>query len=239
MGAARAKPLLAFFLVATAIAIAPARAGAGGTTVLGAMTDTTATCPDHCLVEARVSGFQASVGRRWIDPFITPGRGRIVSWSIQLGSPRRRDTKAFNRKFGEPKARLSVLKPVRVKRGRRSVTKYRLLRESPVERIRSLFGRTGDFRLSRPLKVGAHQVVALTVPTWAPAFALSGSKRSRWISSRAPSRRHGGCFASGGYANLDAGAPHQKLGSVRAYGCAYRGARLLYSATFVKRGARP
>ncbi|MGA8217347.1 MAG: hypothetical protein WB771_02185 [Solirubrobacterales bacterium] len=212
---------------------------AAGTTVLGATGAAEAGCPQHCLVEARVTGFQTSIGRRR-DPFVTPARGRIVAWSIKLGMPRRRDIKGFNRKFGESKARISILKRVRSKRraGRPRPT-YRLLRESPVVRLRALFGKLTTITLPRPLKVGRGQVVALTIPTWAPTFSVLDSKRSRWLASRSATRRRGGCVTADGFANLHAGGPDQKLGSSRVFGCAYHGARLLYSARFVKRGTRP
>jgi hypothetical protein len=213
---------------------APTQAGAA---TLGTVGSAVASCPADCLVEARVTGFQTSIGskRKLVR---TPARGRIVSWSIDLGMPRRTDIKGFNRKFGESKARLAVLKKVRTRTGSRRLVRYVLLRQSPVQRLRSHFGQTISFPLERPLKVGAGQVLALTIPTWAPAFAVDGSEGSRWLASRKPTQR-GGCVTRDGQANITAGSAHQRPRSVRTYRCGYHGTRLLYSATFVKAGTQP
>ncbi len=205
--------------------------------VLGTVGSAQPSCPTECLVEARVTAFQTSVGTPR-SLFRTPARGRIVSWSIDLGMPRRRDIKGFNRTFGESKARLSILKRVRDKRSRRRRVRYVLLRESPVERLRPRFGSTVEYALARPLKVGRGQIIALTIPTWAPAFASEGSKRNRWLASRTPTRRRGGCTTAALQANIAAGSAHQRLRSVRTYGCSYHGTRLLYSATLIKAAVR-
>ncbi|MGH2957125.1 MAG: hypothetical protein ACRDL6_09040 [Solirubrobacterales bacterium] len=208
----------------------PAVSGGATSVLLGSGGPAEASCPEDCLVEARVTGFQTSIeGSK--KPFVTPARGRIVSWSLDLGVPEKMQIKAFNKRFGVSAARLSILKPIRRKEGGRK--KYVLLRQSPVQRLRKHFGATPNFPLERPLKVGQGHVVALTIPSWAPAFSTSQTDLSRWRASRAPTRKRGDCFTKGGFANLEAGAPHHKLQSERAYGCAFRGARLLYWATFV------
>ena len=205
--------------------------------MLGTIGSAQPSCPTECLVEARVTAFQTSLGKRR-SLFRTPAPGRIVSWSIDLGMPRRGDIKGFNRRFGESKARLSILKKIRDKRSRPGRVRYVLLRESPVEPLRPRFGTTAEYALARPLKVGPGQIIALTIPTWAPAFASEGTKRSRWLASRAPTRRRGGCTTAERHANIAAGSAHQRLRSVRTYGCGYRGTRLLYSATLIKVAAR-
>jgi hypothetical protein len=205
-------------------------ASRGATTVLlGSGEAAEASCPAECLVEAKVTGYQTSIeGSK--KPFVAPAPGRIVSWSIKLGLPEKRAIKGFNRRFGESKARISILKPIRDKRGKK---KYVLLRHSKARRLRRHFGKTVDFTLRRPLKLNRGHLVALTLPTWAPAFSVQQSDESRWQASRAATRKRGKCFTKGGFANIKAGAPHQKLDSERAYGCSFRGARLLYWATFV------
>ncbi len=227
MASLRARNLLLGLVALWAAVFAlPGSASAHG---LGTVGSAPASCPQGCLVEAWVTGFQLS-SRLSRNPFVTPAAGKIVSWSIDLGMPHRTDIKTFNRKFGESKARISVLKRVRDRRRR---VRYLLLRESPVQRLRPHFGRLASFTLDRPLKIGRRQIIALTIPPWAPAFAVDGLKQSRWLASRRPTRRRGGCFASGGFANLAAGSAHQKLRTARAYRCTYHGARLLYSANFV------
>jgi hypothetical protein len=200
--------------------------------VLGAAEPTPASCPDDCLVEARVTGFQTAIGGRK-NPFVVPRHGRIVAWSIKLGEPSNEDVRFFNRAFGASKARLSVLKAVRTKRGKRA---YRLLRQSPVVRLRPFFGEITTFGLSKALRVRRGNIVALTIPTWVPAFGTRGDRRSRWRASRTRSRAER-CF-SGRASNVDAGAAHERPGTDAPYRCVYRGSRLLYSARFVAQGKR-
>lgn len=227
-GLPRRAGTLAILALVTGLVLTSSAAAAS---LLGSAGPATASCPADCLVEARVTGFQMSIegSKR---PFVIPAQGRITSWSIRLGAPVRSEIKGFNRRFGESKARLSILKPQRWAAARPREHRYKLVRQSPVERLRSFFGSTADFSLARPLKVNRGQVVALTLPTWAPAFSTGQTKRSTWRASRAPTDRRGNCVTEGGFANIRSGAPQQKLASERAYGCAYRGARLLYWATF-------
>lgn len=188
-------------------------------------------CPDRCLVEARVTGFQATIGKR-NKPYKVPVDGRIVAWTVKLGKPRGRDINFFNKRFKRSKAKLAVLKSYRVKRGpKKGKVKYKLKRQSPVQRLRPFFGTTTTFRLQQPLTVRRGWVVALTIPTWAPVFSVEAGKRTRWKASRAATRKRGPCTTRRGFANLKAGKQHGKLKSSRRYACVYRNARLLYSAT--------
>lgn len=199
-------------------------------TVLGAAAPTPASCPNNCLVEARVTGYQASIGAQK-NPFMVRVPGKVVAWSIKLGAPIAKDTSFFNGEFGKSQGRLSVLKPVKKKKG-----KFTLVRQSPIEDLEPFFGTTTTFTLQVPLKVGRRHVVALTIPTWAPAFGVTGQPKAfRWRASRKATKKRGGCANRQGQANLLAGGPHEALGTQRRYGCAYKGARLLYSATVVAR----
>jgi hypothetical protein len=182
-------------------------------------------------VEARVTGFQTTVGGAQA-PVVAPASGRILSWSINLGSPESTAIKFFNKRFGPSAARLSILKPIRARgAGRRT---YRLLRQSPAEALKPHFGNLATLSLEQPLKVGKGQRLALTIPSWAPAFSVGHGDGTRWRASRAPTRSRGDCFTDEGLANLRAGSPQQRPGTDRAYGCSYQGAMLLYSATFAE-----
>jgi hypothetical protein len=131
---------------ACALSVAPAAAQV----TLGTAATGTASCPTDCLVEARVTGFQTMVGGAKA-PLVVPAPGRIVSWSINLGSPESSATKFFNKRFGLPAARLSILKPIPSRGGRKHA--FRLLRKTPVQALRSHFGSLATFNLERPLKV--------------------------------------------------------------------------------------
>ena len=207
-------------------------AEAGKVKVLGGAKPADASCPANCLVEARVTGFQTSIGRIK-NPFSVPFHGRLIAWSIKLGSPSKTDLTFFNQRFGRAQARISILKPIRVRRGRRPAKlRYKLLRHGPLQDLQPFFGETTTFGLPQPLKVRKGNVVALTMPTWAPAFAVGQS--ARWRASRAPSKARGPCSSKRGLANLEAGGPHEQKGAQRSYGCFYRDARLLYSARLVR-----
>ncbi len=71
------------------------------------------------------------------------------------------------------------------------------------------------------------QVVALTVPTWAPMFAFNVAEANTWRGSRAP----GHCSSK---EDIQSGHPQQGVGKIKTYGCYYSAARLLYTATVVK-----
>lgn len=222
----------ALLTATVALALAPASAGAQ-TTVLGAAASAKASCPANCLVEARVTGFQQAIGAKIRNPFLVPDQGQIVSWSIKLGKPKKPDRRAFNKSFGSSKARLAILKKVP---GTRKPVRYKLLRQSPLQPLGKLFGKISTFNLAKPLPVMPGQVAALTIPTWAPAFAVGQPRSTKWIASRRATKKRGGCTDKEGHANVNAGAAQKKKGTQRPYGCTYNSARLLYSATFVSDG---
>jgi hypothetical protein len=215
---------------AVTVALGVSMAGAAKTTILGAAKPAKASCPENCLVEAKVTGYQMAIGNIK-NPFVVPRKGEIVAWSIKLGKPRKPDRKSFNREFGSSRARISILRKVpKTKRPPR----FKLLRQSPVENLGPFFGSTTTFSLTRPLAVRKKDVVALTIPSWAPAFAVGQPMSTRWRASRRATEKRGGCTVEGGFANVAAGGPQQKKGTQRPYGCVYDTARLLYSATFVQ-----
>jgi hypothetical protein len=218
----------ALVALAVAVPIALDSAEAGKSRVLGAASPARPTCPQNCTVEASVTGFQTAIkGRK--RPFVVPSVGRIIAWSIKLGKPTKTDRRFFNREFGGAKARLSILKPIRGKK--KGKLRYRLRRQGPLVKLAPFFGEIATFSLPRALNVRKGNIVALTIPTWAPTFAERQGAISRWQASRVPKK--GGCFAGKDSANVNAGAAHTKRGSERPYRCRYLGSRLLYSARFV------
>ena len=69
-------------------------------------------------------------------------------------------------------------------------------------------------------------MIGITVPTWAPIFAVGLSERNAWLASRSKTK-------CSGVDNIQAGRPHQELKSLRTYGCTYTTARLAYWAYYV------
>jgi hypothetical protein len=210
------------------LAVGPAAGSAQSTIVLGAGPVAQASCPENCLVEARVTGFQNTIGKIR-NPFVVPSVGQIIGWSIKLGKPQKADRRAFNEEFGGSQARLAILRKVPKTS---NPTRYKLIRQSPLEDLAPFFGSTTTFSLTTPLGVKRGDIAALTIPTWAPAFAVNQGSSTKWTASRRPTKKRGACAEDDGRANIDAGAPQVKKGTQRPYGCRYDGARLLYSATF-------
>ena len=85
------------------------------------------------------------------------------------------------------------------------------------------FGQTAQFPLETTIPVRKRDVVALTVPTWAPALALGFGKETSWRASRPRSQ----CTST------SALSTHTQVGSPVQYFCLYQTARLTYSATLI------
>jgi hypothetical protein len=226
---------IAVFVAVLAAVIGTGIAGAAPRViVLGAATPAVPSCPTNCQAVGKTTGFQTNItGAK--NPFIVTARGRLVAWSIKTGAPSTKpnpnndnqsDYDFFSKTFGgPPKARISVLKPI-MKSIKAGKPIYKLKSQSPVEDPSAFLGQTTTFTLDTPLRVKPNNVVAITVPTWAPAFAINQSADTKW----AASRKKGKCNDT---ADILAGTPQDALGTQRSYGCVYNTARLLYSATVV------
>jgi hypothetical protein len=183
-----------------------------------------------CRVEGHVTGFQAIAGGV-PRPYEVPFDGKIVAWSITLSRPSRTDNDNmtnevgfFNEFLGRPsQARIGVLRPVEGSKP----PQFTLVRQSPLQILNPYFGSTVIFALDHPLTVLLGQVVALTVPTWAPMFAFNVDEDNTWRGSRLPQH----CSSK---EDIQSGHPHQGVGKTKTYGCYYSNARLLYTATVVK-----
>jgi hypothetical protein len=184
-----------------------------------------------CRVEGHVSGFQ-SIADGVPRPYEAPFEGKIVAWSITLAKPSTVETETttdevgfFNDFLGTPsQARIGVLRPIEDSKP----PKYKLVRQSPVEILNPYFGSTPVFALDHPLTVLQGQIVALTIPTWAPMFAFNVSAENTWRGSRLPEK----CSSK---EDIQNGHPQQGVGKIKTYGCYYSNARLLYTATLVKK----
>jgi len=184
-----------------------------------------------CRVEGHVTGFQAIAGGV-ARPFEAPFEGKIVAWSITLAKPSTVETDTtsnevgfFDEFLGRPsQARIGILRPVEDSKP----PKYTLVRQSPLETLNPYFGTTPVFALEHPLTVLKGQVVALTIPTWAPMFAFNVDADNTWRGSRLPEH----CASK---EDIQGGNPQQGVGKTKTYGCYYSNARLLYTATLVQK----
>lgn len=176
-----------------------------------------ANCPTDCQAIGQVTGYQVQIGAAK-NPYLLRREGRIVAFTIRVAAPNREQIDFFTRLFGgPPRVRLSVLRPARTAR------RHRLLAQSEVYDLSPYYGSTPTFALDRPLEITKRNVVALTVPTWAPAFAINLGEDMAWRSSR----------AGNACDDVQQQAAQQTVNSLRRYQCFYRTARLLYSATFI------
>jgi hypothetical protein len=233
----------AALLVALVLVVAPGAADSAPlqVVVLGQTSETPpASCPGKnvndvpvtpCRVEGHVTGFQSIAGGV-ARPYEAPFDGKVVAWSITLAKPSSKETETttdeisfFDEFLGSPsEARIGVLKPVEGSKP----PQYTLVRQSPLEVLNPYFGSTPIFALEHPLSVLQGQIVALTVPTWAPMFAFNVEDNNTWRGSRLPEH----CASK---EDIQGGHPQQGVGKTKTYGCYYSNARLLYTATLVKK----
>jgi hypothetical protein len=197
------------------LAVVPAAAEARVIEMGGAAAKQVASCPDNCQAIGQVTGFQVQEGAN-LRPFRSATRGKVVAFSITLGTPTDQQQRFFTKLFGgKPQVRLSVLKP--------DGKKYVLVGQSPVYDLEDYYGSTPSFVITPALTVKKDYIVGLTVPTWTPSFAVSLGNDEAWRSSRDGDK----CD------DVRQKAAQQVRGGTRGYECLYKTARLLYTATMV------
>jgi len=227
--AARGRLAVAIALTGCLAALIVLAAGAGAATsshttvVLGS----TATVPDPscpglpCQAVGSVTGFQVSTDQSSL-PFRVRKDGKVKAWTLTLAQPTSKQRNFFNGFFGTPpEARLSILRRI----PETSPPRYNLRSQGSIHVLSPYLGQTVKFGAS--LRVEKDDIVALTIPTWAPAFAQNLSAKNAWRASR----ETGTCTNT---TDVRQGEPQQKIGKRATYGCRYSTARLLYTATVVE-----
>ena len=185
--------------------------------VIGETTPATVpSCPASCEVVSRTTGFQVKVGTTR-NILSAPRAGTIVAWTITQGKPSAAQVKYLNtNEGGESEAAIAVLAPQPTP----NLT-YKLVAQGPMVKLAPYFGKTAQFPLETTIPIKKGYVVALSVPTWAPALALNFTNATSWRASRPRS----GCRST------SAQSVQTALGSAVQYYCLYQTARLDYSAT--------
>jgi hypothetical protein len=211
--------LLASILLALAL---PAVAPATLTEVGVIPTTTPATVPScpasQCLAVSRTTGFQVKVGTER-NILSAPRAGTVVAWTITLGAPSATQIKYFETNEGGPaEAGIAILAP----QHKPNLT-YKLVAQSPLVKLTPYFGKTAQFPLETTIPVKKGYVVALTVPTWAPALALGFGDDTSWRASRPKA----GCKTTSSQ------TAQSEIGTAVQYYCLYQTARLTYSATLI------
>lgn len=213
---------LMFLLALLASAAAPAE-GANRLREVGGYPDSPfpkAGCPADCQAIGRVTGYQVQIGSAK-NPYLMHRPGKVVAFTIRLGKPDEEQTRFFTNLFGgAPQARLTILK--KPKRDRPKTNDLRVVAQSELVDLGDYMGSSPTFALSKPLVVPDESIIALTVPTWAPAFTINLGSDQAWRSARDPDD-------CGGTSQV----AQQTVNRTRGYDCFYRTARLLYSATFI------
>jgi hypothetical protein len=212
------KTVLTTLAAGAAVALAaPATASAEIIELGSQPAATPPSCPAQpCLAVSRTTGYQAKVSTsRGI--FTVPKSGRIVAWTIALGNPGRQQTEFFNQRLGgESEARITVLDP-------QARLRSQVRGQGTTRRLEPYFGTTVQFALTRSLRVRKGWVVALTVPTWAPALSVGLGTDTSWRASRA----RGDCD------DTQAQTAQTDMEQIAQYYCLYRTARLTYTATLI------
>jgi hypothetical protein len=210
-------------LLVSAVAHSDAAKAPRTSVILGkTATEPDPSCPNlPCQAIGSVSGFQVNNGQTRL-PFLVPHDGTIKHWTLTLAQPTNSQRTFFNGFFGTPpEARLAILRRV----PGTEPPRYVLRSQGSIKVLSPYLGQTVEFGSN--LKVEKGDIVGLSVPTWAPAFAQELSANNVWLASREP----GACKNA---TDIRQGEPQQKVGHRATYGCKYTTARLLYTATLVE-----
>ena len=172
--------------------------------------------PESCQALTKTTAYQAKVGPdRAL--YQAPADGRIVAWTLALGTPSKSQIAFFAKHYGGNAQAAVVVLDAGKKLSRTAVAK------GPLVELNGYLGQTVQFPLIDTLAIKKGQYVGLTVPTWAPVMQLGLGSDTSWRSSRSTS----GC--------LDVTVQFALVGDRNSafFRCLYRGVRLTYSATFI------
>jgi hypothetical protein len=209
----------ALLVCALAAAASPASAK---TYELGSTPDAvTASCPDNCFVVTRTTALQVRSGELKY-PTTAPKSGRVVAFTLQLGALSDKQIHFFNSTYGgTSRVQLAVLreKPKRL---------FEVVATTGIFKIQPFFGTTVTFPLKTSLAVRKGDVIALTVPTWAPVLAVNLPQENGWRASR--TTRCDDLFTP---------TSQVAVGNETQYKCLYQTARVTYTATLIPTPVAP
>jgi hypothetical protein len=169
-----------------------------------------------CTVVSRTTAIQEQVANTRTPLKLASG-GRLVGWQITLSSPSSAQIKYFDGKEGgAAEAAVAIIRQVKG-------LDYKLEYQSPLVHLRQYFGKTATFALPSSVAVTPGDVVALSVPTWAPALELHAGAKAAWRASRGP----GHC------SDVTTQSAQTFSGGVAEYYCIYRTALIAYGAVVI------
>lgn len=225
-------------LVATTLAAALVPAAASATEVQIGLTASplvAPSCPanvsstDCTIVLEQVTGYE-TLRDGIVNPDTVKQSGVISSFSLGIAGTDTvtpADITGLDKRYGgPPEAQLTVLRPT----GTPTAPSFRVAAESQVFSLRPEFGQVAEFPLVTPLPVVRGEILALTVPTWAPvlSFQLDTTKFSYVQSRTAVATSKGAAPTCDN--TLPVNLAQIVVGGLSNYGCAYPGTRIEYSA---------
>lgn len=178
--------------------------------------DATPSCPAKpCYALGRTTGYQAKVGtNRGL--YTVQRDGRLVSWSITLSTPSKKQIAFFDKSLGgTSEAEITVLRTG-------GKLHARVVAQGEPQQLEPYFGSTVEFPLTQSIPVKKGYVIGLTVPTWAPALAAGLGSDTSWRASRGK----GTCDDS-------QTQTAQAVNQLAQYYCLYQTARIAYSARII------
>lgn len=191
---------------------------------LGATDDaSTVSCPDRCFVVTHTTALQVRTGTvRY--PTTAPASGRVVAFTLQLGSLTERQIHRLNLTYGgTARVQLTVLRPQA-----RPARSFEVVATTGIFKVQPFLGTTVQFPLKTSLAVKKGDVVALTVPTWAPVLAVDLPTENSWRASR-----------DGNCGDLLTQTAQSTVGNATQYKCLYQTVRVTYTATLVSTPVPP
>lgn len=218
-------------IAALGLALGIAGAAAGQDIQVGATTTplVAPTCPadaqgSHCtIVLARTTAVETIRDGKQ-NPTIVRHAGVIASFSVgvsQINSDpatqKQYVTSLDNAFGGDPSVQLTVLRTV----GRMNSQRRQVVAQSPVISLAQYLGQVVEFPLTQPIPVVRGEIIALTVPTWAPVLSIE-LPTSKFAYRQA---RRNNCTQA---ATVD--FSQGKIGDFATYGCSYIGTRVEYTA---------
>jgi hypothetical protein len=151
--------------------------------------------------------------------------GRLVAFHVGLAQLSEAQLGNLLRSYGgeRPRVEITVLRPVRVG-GKRA---WRVAAHSRAYPVQTYLGTVKRISLRPAIPLSSGQVIALTVPTWAPVltYGLAGP-RFQWRAGQ--SQTPGDCTEPA----LDVAL--LTIGATSQFECSYTGGRVEYSATEVE-----
>lgn len=177
-------------------------------------------CPpkDSCRVVTRTTAYEVRANTVKT-PLTVPRGGRIVAFTLRVGDMTKKIIHFFNTNYGgTPRVRVVILRKVPHKKLQRSI-----VAQGGDYHLQPFFGTTAQFALHKSMVVRKGDIVALTVPTWAPILAVGLGTTDQWRASRPSSA-------------CDDNSTQTALAKVKAsgrFGCTYTTQRMTYTVTLI------